>query len=152
MRRLGIVSDSHGERSKLRRAWELLGDCDAYVHLGDCARDLQGAPPPPGVPLYSVRGNCDFAAHAPEEITFRFGGLCFLACHGHRYRVKEQLTYLSLRAREAGADVVLFGHTHMPCVERDGPLLLVNPGALMDGRVCILEMRENGPCPVMKIL
>ena len=35
-------------------------------------------------------------------------------------------------AREYGADVLLFGHTHVPLVDYDGTLWVMNPGAAGD--------------------
>ena len=32
-------------------------------------------------------------------------------------------------AKEYGAQVLLFGHTHVPLVDNDGSLLTLNPGA-----------------------
>ncbi|MEG0145820.1 MAG: metallophosphoesterase family protein, partial [Clostridia bacterium] len=72
--------------------------------------------------------------------------------HGNTYRVKQGLLMLAYGAREVGADIVLYGHTHIPSVDRDGPLLLINPGALMDGRYAILTFSDNGPVPAMKVL
>ncbi len=70
-----------------------------------------------------------------------------LLTHANRYRRRRSLFRLSLRAREAGASLALFGHTHEPTVEWEGGVLLVNPGSLQNGRYAIIEFRENGPTP-----
>lgn len=152
MIRLALVSDSHGHSARLRAAAGALTGCDALCHLGDLCADGVRLAQAMGLPLHGVRGNCDALGGAPEEITLTVAGYKLLLCHGHRYGVKRSLTALSLRAREAGAQIVLYGHTHLPQVDRDGPLLLINPGALLDGRCAILEFRENGPVPLMKQL
>ena len=149
MYRLGVASDSHGRTSALKSAAERLSDVDAVVHLGDCETDaifFKAA----NRPLYTVSGNCDcFARESPSEIVIDIDGVKLLMCHGHSYCVKYSLTRLSLRAREAGCALVLYGHTHIPSVDTDGGIVFVNPGALMDGRFCVIEFRENGPVPVM---
>src|SRR5690606_26470360 len=100
-----------------------------------------------------VRGNCDgYLATAPEEMMLTIEGTRLLLTHGHRHRVKQGLLALAYRAREAGVQVALYGHTHVPSVERVGDIVLINPGALMSGRYAVLEFRPGGPTPVMKIL
>ncbi len=153
MYRLGIVSDSHGIKSHIELAAAALGHCDAITHLGDTVSDAEQLKVLLSAPVLSVRGNCDsLYAKAPEELTVTISGTKLLMVHGHRQRVKDGLTALWLRAEEAGCQIALYGHTHRPCVERAGGVMLVNPGALMDGRYAILEFREHGAVPVMKIL
>ena len=152
MIRLALVSDSHGRPDTLKAVAGRLERCEALCHLGDLVSDGKRMSQMLGVSLHGVRGNCDGWENAPEEIVLNVAGHKLLLCHGHRYGVKESLTRLYLRGQEAGADIVLYGHTHLPRVERNGPMLLINPGALMDGRWAVLEFRENGPVPVMKIL
>ncbi|MBR2571178.1 MAG: metallophosphoesterase [Clostridia bacterium] len=152
MIRLGIVSDSHGATSNMERVLLLLRDCDLIVHLGDHSWDARRMQEMSGRPFLFVRGNCDGRDDAPDEIITHCAGYRILLCHGHRLQVKFGLFRLSMRAQEAGAQIALFGHTHVPQVERDGGVLLVNPGALMSGCYATLEMRENGPVPLLRRL
>ena len=142
-----IFSDSHGRG-------ELIGEViarqitppDAILFLGDGLRDLDlvdtGA-----AELYCVRGNCDFAAFGEEEEqTLMLGGKRIFMTHGHRYGVKSGYGLAIARAVSRGADILLFGHTHEPCLqiaekgtavggrtlERD--LYVFNPGSLREGR------------------
>ena len=55
------------------------------------------------------------------------GGKRFLLLHGHQYYAMSSLLY---RAEEVHADMVLYGHTHMPDLSADGPRLILNPGSL----------------------
>ena len=53
--------------------------------------------------------------------------------HGHRQGVKEDLERLYFTALEAGADLVLFGHTHRALHEQEGKVEFLNPGSIGRG-------------------
>ena len=144
MKRLLIISDSHGNTAGILRAYKAAGNVDAAVHLGDFERDsavLRGR-----ARVYSVKGNCDLGSVQKEERIVSFGGVRILMVHGHRQRVKHGLLSLGFYAQEKKADAVLFGHTHLPAeIFADG-VLLFNPGALSGMRQTygILEIDDNG--------
>ena len=50
-----------------------------------------------------------------------------LLTHGHRYRVKYGYDRLLSRAKEISADIVVFGHTHVPENTYIDNILLFNP-------------------------
>ena len=52
--------------------------------------------------------------------------------HGHTRGVKSDVMRAVWAARECGAQVLLFGHTHVPLVDYDGTLWVMNPGAAGD--------------------
>ena len=52
--------------------------------------------------------------------------------HGHRYQVKLSPYRAILAVREAGARILLFGHTHRPLVDMRGKTLFLNPGSIGD--------------------
>lgn len=86
---------------------------DAVFHLGDCERDTQRLEKEfPDLPLYRVCGNCDREPVNPEVLQLTLDGVKFFLTHGHRYSVKYALDALLNAAYFAGADMVLFGHTH----------------------------------------
>ncbi len=115
--RLAVFSDTHGFAdymvSAARRAQP-----DMLIHLGDCTRDTSALERAlPDIPLRCVRGNCDFAALAPESDIFFAGGVKVFAAHGHRYGVKTSLDALLNSAHFAGAQLVLYGHTHIARID-----------------------------------
>lgn len=130
--KLLILSDSHGCVETMQAAveWE---KPHAIVHLGDYWADagkLQRLLPP--VPFYQVAGNCDRHRWEPEQtlcMTTSFGGVLCMMVHGHQYGVKSGLLRLCLAAREARAQVALFGHTHSPLCRWEDGILLMNPGS-----------------------
>lgn len=144
---IGVVSDSHGDTQSLRALVEKMGRLDALCFLGDVSDDARYledwlALRSERIAFYAVRGNNDFYSHDPEEIVLTLEGRRILMVHGHRQGVKQGLLRLSLYAQQKGADVVLFGHTHMAHTERDGDLLMLNPGAA--GRVFFVSQPPRG--------
>ncbi len=51
-------------------------------------------------------------------------------CHGDSYRVKYGLDMLEKKAKEVRADIVIFGHTHVPLNIKKDNILYINPGSL----------------------
>ncbi len=149
MFRLGVVSDSHGGFAMVEKVIGHLRGLDALAHLGDGAGDARRIAEGANLALFQVAGNCDLSRELPGERTEVFSGVRTLLTHGHNYKVKHSLFRLALRAREAEAALVLYGHTHVPAVDTAQGAVLVNPGALMDGRYAIIEFRESGPCPIL---
>jgi putative phosphoesterase len=98
------------------------------------------------LPVRAVCGNCDFfgISDLPDRRVEEIGGYRFFLTHGHRYGVKYSLEAAMLAAADAGADVLLYGHTHIPYEKtlaagsRIGditlakPLLVLCPGSLGD--------------------
>ena len=152
-----VFSDTHGFTSLMYDAIARLRP-DAVAHLGDCCRDCADlAIRFPKTQLYSVAGNCDYAAAVPNTLNFRLGGVGFFATHGHRYRVKLEpdCDALCNAASLAGADMALFGHTHVPLLRRAGKLLLMNPGtAGLGARATYgrIFLPEDGAPPELSIL
>ncbi len=140
-----ILSDTHKNKDRLRRVLELHRDVDAVIHLGDGCGDFTGIEVG-DIPLYRVRGNCDeednnFGTLKDEEI-LDIGGVRILMTHGHHLGVKFGLAKAASYAVSKDADILLYGHTHVPreiCLgagERAGvrllekPLHIFNPGSL----------------------
>ena len=125
--RIGVFSDSHGDISAARRFFDSLSPLDCLFHLGDYAADGKKLSKLFSCPVYAVRGNCDYRSDEPLERIVDLGGKRFLLLHSHQYYYLDALLY---RSEEAHADMVLYGHTHMPDLSADGPRLLLNPGSL----------------------
>ena len=127
-----VLSDSHGNIENMCRCVDLVKPC-RILHLGDHIRDAEALRRLyPGLPLETVPGNCDWGCPDAGEKLLEAGGQRILMMHGHTRRVKETKMDAILAARQAGADILLFGHTHRAMVDRDGPLWIMNPGAAGD--------------------
>ena len=125
--RIGVFSDTHGDISAARRFFDRIAPLDCLFHLGDYAADGDKLAKLFSCPVYAVRGNCDYRSDAPLERQVDLGGKRFLLLHGHQYYAMSSLLY---RVEEVHADMVLYGHTHVPDLSADGPRLILNPGSL----------------------
>lgn len=125
--RIGVFSDSHGDISFAKRIFDSLAPLDCLFHLGDYAADGEKLAKLFSCPVYAVRGNCDYRSNEPLERIVVLGGKRFLLLHGHQYYYTNAFLY---RSEEEHADMVLYGHTHIPDLSADGPRLLLNPGSL----------------------
>ncbi len=123
--RVLIVSDSHGKANLLKQIVER-EKADYVIHCGDFCTEKHELPK---VPLSVVKGNCDWEM-VPEEEHWEAEGLRFYATHGHRYNVKATKMPLRYRAEEVNADIVCYGHTHIPIAEMEDGRLFLNPGSI----------------------
>ncbi len=64
-----------------------------------------------------VRGNCDYDASYVNDRVESLGEATCLVTHGHLYNVKMSMMNLHYKAREVGANVVCFGHSHIAGAE-----------------------------------
>lgn len=126
-----VLSDSHGTMQYMCDAVEKEHP-DYVIHLGDHARDASELSSfYPRLPIASVCGNCDRGADEPVTQVAVYDGVKIFFCHGHTYGVKSGVLRAVYAAREQGADILLFGHTHIPVCDASGEcgVLLLNPGA-----------------------
>lgn len=128
--RILVLSDSHGCVEPMEQCVERVQP-QVILHLGDCVRDAQRLEERyPQIPLLGVPGNCDYGGlDQPERLT-ELGGVRILMMHGHTRRVKSGPMAAIYAARECGADILLFGHTHQPVVDRSGDFWVMNPGGI----------------------
>ncbi|HKX41434.1 MAG TPA: metallophosphoesterase family protein [Burkholderiaceae bacterium] len=122
MRRIGLISDTHG---LLRpQALAFLRGCDAIVHGGDICDAGVLDELARIAPVTAVRGNNDHGAWADalrDSELVRFGAAWVYAIH--------DLAQLGLAPHSAGVHVVVSGHSHKPTIaQRDG-VLYINPGS-----------------------
>lgn len=128
--RILIVSDTHGRHSKFDMALEKAGKIDLMIHLGDIQEEEDYMEMVCDCPVCMVAGNNDFFSELPYERTEVIGGKRMFLTHGHSYDVHNGLRRLAEEGRRHQAEVVMFGHTHVPYVEEQDDMLFVNPGSL----------------------
>jgi len=122
---VGLVADTHGLVRP--ECLEALSGVDLILHAGDVGGqhvlDALGRV----APVAAVSGNVDpvGAPGLTERLTLDLGGFRVHLSHGHEVGVPTPLRLIE----RYDADVIVFGHTHRPLVERIGRQLVVNPGA-----------------------
>lgn len=129
--RILVVSDTHGSESNLRQAILAQPSAEAVIHLGDGDEEMERESRNfPEKTFLSVKGNCDLGSSQPKMGEFCADGVKIFFTHGDLYGVKMGLYSIISAARERKADVLLFGHTHMPMSDYEDGLYIVNPGSL----------------------
>lgn len=149
--RILIVSDTHGRDKNLEYVLKREGKIDAFIHLGDLEGSEEYLPYQISCPCYMVAGNNDFYTKLNRELIAELGKYKVMMTHGHEYVLylgTDRLAYAGL-SREV--DIVMFGHTHCPLVEKRENITLINPGSLslprQEGRrpsYIIMTIDEDG--------
>ena len=125
--RILVMSDTHGEVNSIKQVRQHVGTVDAVFHCGDSELDASHASLESA---FVVRGNCDWDSSFPEELVAEINGVKIFMAHGHLLQVKSTMLPISYRAQELGADVVLFGHSHLLGTDQIDGTVFVNPGSL----------------------
>ncbi len=147
MSKIAIISDSHGSVENIALFEKRLKGVDALWHLGDHAEDAEQLAARLNCGFVAVRGNCDPFSDAPLTYTVSWHGKRFLLLHGHTVSGRLHLLYA---AKDANADAVLFGHSHVPSIETVEDVLLLNPGSLSRPRtskgpsIALMSLTDDG--------
>ena len=126
--KIGLISDTHGDFNSILRALELLRDTDCILHAGDLYQDSRWLSTQTHQQIEAVIGNGDPVTAGPDHQILKLDNLNILLSHGHIQRVHRNLTNLYYFGLENKADIVVFGHTHVPLVLQEG-LVIINPGS-----------------------
>ena len=150
MKRILLISDSHGEQARVRRIRRMHASMDVCIHLGDIGFDpkrLRG--------FYIVQGNHDPASYGlVQQQILELEGCRILLLHGHQLemeaaaamqgRADEEDTYAAFlrqieiagarRARACGCQALFHGHTHMRLDQEVEGVRILNPGSLFFNR------------------
>ena len=160
--KLGIVSDIHGQPIALKAALAAMEPVDQLICLGDSisqarfcnqtiallrAHDALTILGNHEEAFFAGRGRnaahvdadlADWLASRPSQIDLEVDGYRILVVHstpwpsGHAYIPSTHPDFARFAEREV--DVVLYGHTHVPLVQRIGNTLVINPGSVGEGR------------------
>lgn len=125
-----IVSDTHRRDANLVEVLKKEKPIDLLIHLGDVEGSEDYIREIAECPTHIVSGNNDFFCDLPREEEFMLGKYRVLLTHGHYYYVSLDMQEIKRQAEARGVDLVMFGHTHRPLIEKSGKVLLVNPGSL----------------------
>ncbi len=130
-----ICSDTHGKQDLMKQVIEREKPFEVLVHAGDMEDQVICVL---GYTDYQVRivaGNCDYGLGYSREQFFDLGKFHTLLLHGNicggmSCNPAHDLNPLCEYAKRKGADILIYGHTHVPKVVKRNHLLVINPGSL----------------------
>lgn len=130
MKKITVVSDTHGNVSAMQKLFPIFTESDMIIHLGDTSSDGQIIRREFPDKTYLLNGNCDLSKLGEDELVLEVEKVKIFACHGDRYGVKRGYDSIAYKAEQEGCKVALFGHTHAPMEKTVGEITLFNPGTL----------------------
>ncbi|GAA5099954.1 metallophosphoesterase [Wohlfahrtiimonas larvae] len=126
-RKILVISDTHGLVLPLKEIFNHHSDVTAIFHCGDS--ELMNFDPILKN-IHIVRGNCDYDRTLPNELFIKIGQHKIYMTHGHMHGVKSSLDKLHNSAQQKGAEIALYGHSHIAKASLINGILLVNPGSI----------------------
>ena len=92
-----------------------------------------------------MKGNNDFCYQENKEAYKHIDGVTIMACHGDAFRVRSTLRELINKTASVRGNLALYGHTHQRNLYSDAAtgIFAVNPGAVCDGRYCVLDIAKG---------
>jgi uncharacterized protein len=145
-----VIADTHIPRRAKALPEGLiphLERADLALHAGDLMDPTLLDELAAYAPVKAVRGNLD-PPHPdlPETLEFELGGAKIAMIHDSGPKKGRRAR---LRRRFPDVRVIVFGHSHIPFLEDEGGLMLLNPGSPTDRRrqphrtFALLHMEED---------
>ncbi|AGB40888.1 phosphoesterase, MJ0936 family [Halobacteroides halobius DSM 5150] len=146
--KLGVVSDIHGSLTAFKEAKDYLKDSDLLLIAGDILYHGARNPLPAGYDtegvleelkemeedFLAVKGNVDALVDdwvlpypLSEYTVVEDNGRRIAIYHGYQDETAEERANF---AHQLGADILVFGHTHLPLIEEVNGVILLNPGSI----------------------
>ncbi len=141
--KIGVISDTHGSLYFYEKALKVIGSFDYIIHCGDVlpkGRFVEGGYDPEELGkrldrqknIFFAQGNGDayskgLMPHAEfkKDMCLSLGKHRIFVTHGHLYSKMS----LMMKAKEAKADIVCYGHTHVKELAFHDEMLVLNPGS-----------------------
>lgn len=149
--RLGVISDTHG---LLRpEVFDAFAEVDHILHAGDVGSSALLDELATIAPVTAVYGNTDgpeLRARLPQVAHVELDGFRVVVTHGDQFG--RRVTAVELQQAFPGADIIAYGHSHLPLLELvDLVVTVMNPGAAgarrfdIPASVGILELEAGIP-------
>ena len=129
--RLGVISDTHGRLSN--QVFEIFSGVNLILHAGDIGAEEVLIALEAIAPVCAVAGNVDGYSNTgrrplTRELTTPAGRIALT--HGHlpgapsnnRHKLIAYFTRFK-------PEIIVFGHSHVPCLEELAEVILFNPGS-----------------------
>src|SRR5699024_300913 len=124
-----VISDTHGSNKGIIDYISKLENPDIILYLGDYVEDGEKISEELGVETIIVRGNGDYFSKYKDDELIEVNQKKIFLTHGHQYKVKYNLDRIIYKGEEVGADIILFGHTHIPINTKENGIYIMNPGS-----------------------
>ncbi len=135
--KIGIITDTHDRQALLKKAIEVFTEhhVDCVLHAGDItspssAQALAGID---HVKFIGVFGNCDSDKSALESVVSSHEGEIRVGVY--RGKIGDKKLLMAHDPRSLGDmpmtgdfDLIVYGHTHVQDIHRQGNALVINPG------------------------
>lgn len=154
---LAVVSDTHMNKTNIKKVLKGITKADVLIHLGDNVEDaLYMSRHFKGRTIY-VAGNCDYGVKVADDLVEELGGIKVFITHGHKYGVKSGVEILKNKAFLEGAQIAFYGHTHISSIKYEDEIWLINPGSASLGRdgaesYLLISVENTGITPELIIL
>lgn len=143
-----IISDNHGDTYHMEEIFSIYEkEIDLWIHCGDSEFTEEN---PLWQNYHTVKGNMDTTNAFPESSVVKYYENAFLIVHGHLHNVKSSFSTLKKEAEKEGIQIVFYGHTHIPRVDKEDNIYFINPGSIAQprgpihkGTYAILELEDN---------
>ncbi len=135
--KVGIITDTHDKQSILKKAIEVFTEhkVDCVLHAGDITSpsSVQVLASIDHARFIGVFGNCDSDKSALESIVSSHEGEIQIGVYRGKIGGKKLLMAHDPRALgnmvvNGDFDLIVYGHTHVQDIRRDGNTLVINPG------------------------
>lgn len=147
MKRIGVISDTHGLLRE--EVLERLQGCDVILHGGDINRQPVLDKLEQIAPVIVVRGNNDkeWAEHLPERVFQELFGIRLFMIHNKK-QIREDIS---------DRDLIIYGHSHKYEERREAGQVWLNPGSCGPRRfhqpitMAIVELPDGGGLHISRI-
>jgi putative phosphoesterase len=147
---VAVIADTHiprRARDLPPSAWRRIDTAEVVIHAGDVTAPSFLEALQRHTAVHAVRGNNDIdMAGLPDTLELTLSGVPIAITHdaGPRTARRQRIS-----ARFPAARIVVFGHSHIPFLEDEGALMLLNPGSPTDRRrmptftMAMLDVRDG---------
>lgn len=151
--KIAFLGDTHRNKYAISLALRKINElkADMVIHLGDCVDDIETIKEGFDGEVLGVVGNCDCTSRFPNNQIIEISNKKIFFTHGHLYGVKNSLSSILYKGEEVGADIILYGHTHIILSEDINGIVVMNPGSIpkpspwsLVGSVGFLEINDDG--------
>ena len=123
-----VVADTHNVTAPIINQIKK-EKADMLFFLGDFVKDGEDIKRKLQIPAYIIAGNGDMATYYKKEQLLKIRDKRILLTHGHQYNIKNGLQRLYYYGVENRINAILFAHTHIPYLNWEEEVLIMNPGS-----------------------